>query len=169
LSSGSTAGEDGMAGHGELTEFTLLRMPVFARILRLGTLNNLMGMFESEGLEFKAVSADLSWDGRVLEVADGRAIGRGIVLTGAGRFDFAAGTIDLGGTVAPMGAAQRIVGKIPVVNQLVLGRDRAGVVATRFHLTGAISDPEIGVQPLSTFTPGFVRDLFGPREKKKRR
>ena len=54
-----------------------------------------------------------------------------------------------------------MVAHIPLINTLVLGRDRAGVIATRFRLTGAIADPEIQVEPLSTFTPGFVRDVFG--------
>jgi hypothetical protein len=161
LTGARSPGDDRVVGHVALRSFTVLEMPVFASILKLGTLDNLVGLFESKGLRFERADADLAWDGRRLEVSKGRAVGRGIALTGAGSFDLAAGTLDLTGTVAPMRVAQRIVAKIPVVNTLVLGRDRAGVVATRFRLTGAIAQPEIRVEPLSTFTPGFLRDLFG--------
>jgi hypothetical protein len=65
-----------------------------------------------------------------------------------------------------MRGVQRAIGKIPGLSRLVLGRDRAGVVATRFRLTGAIAEPEVKVEPLSTFTPGFLRDVFGGARKK---
>ncbi|HEX2464507.1 MAG TPA: AsmA-like C-terminal domain-containing protein, partial [Thermoanaerobaculia bacterium] len=151
----------GLLGRGELRSFTVIQMPVFASILRLGTLDSLVGMFESKGLEFKLAEADLAWDGRRLSVANGRAVGGGIALTGEGSFDLHSGTLDFAGTVAHMGRFSRLVAHIPLINTLVLGRDRAGVIATRFHLTGAIADPEIQVQPLSTFSPGFLRDVFG--------
>jgi hypothetical protein len=158
----------GMRGHAELRDFTLIEMPVFASILTLGTLSNLMGMFETRGLEFKKADADLDWDGRVLTISNGRAIGPGIALTGGGTFDLAAGTVDFSGTVAPMRMVQRMVAKVPVINRLVLGRDRAGVIATRFHVTGATAAPQIRVEPLSTFTPGFLRDVFGARPGRER-
>jgi hypothetical protein len=62
-----------------------------------------------------------------------------------------------------MRTVQRMIAKIPGLAQLVLGRDRAGVIATRFRVTGPTSAPEIHVEPLSTFTPGFLRDVFGAR------
>ena len=136
-------------------------MPVFAAILRLGTLESLLGLFETKGLRFSEAQADLAWDGRRLSVTKGRAIGAGIALTGEGDFDIAGGTLDFTGTVARMGRVQRMMAKVPVINTLVLGRDRGGIIATRFRLTGAIADPEIRVEPLSTFTPGFLRDVFG--------
>ena len=80
-------------------------MPVFASILRLGTLDSLVGMFESKGLEFKLAEADLEWDGRRLSVAKGRAVGAGIALTGEGTFDLHGGTLDFAGTVGPHGKA----------------------------------------------------------------
>ena len=150
LTGAATPGGEGITGHGELRSFTVTEMPVFASILRLGTLDSLVGMFESKGLEFKLAEADLAWDGRRLSVANGRAVGGGIALTGEGSFDLLGGTLDFAGTVAHMGRFSRMVAHIPLINTLVLGRDRAGIIATRFRLTGAIADPEIQVEPLST-------------------
>ncbi len=161
LTGAATPGGEGVAGHGELRSFTVTEMPVFASILRLGTLDSLVGMFESKGLEFELAQADLAFDGRRLSVANGRAVGGGIALTGEGSFDLVGGTLDFAGTVAHMGRFARMVAHIPLINTLVLGRDRAGIMATRFRLTGALADPEIQVEPLSTLTPGFLRDVFG--------
>ena len=165
LTGAAKPGGEGITGHAELREFTIIEMPVFASILRLGTLDSLFGMIENKGLEFKLAEADLEWDGRRLSVAKGRAVGAGIALTGEGTFDLVGGTLDFAGTVGRVGRLQRMIGKVPVIGPLVLGRDRGGVIATRFRLTGAIADPEIRVEPLSTFTPGFVRDVFGAGRK----
>ena len=103
LTGAATPGGEGITGHGELRSFTVTEMPVFASILRLGTLDSLVGMFESKGLEFELAEADLAWDGRRLSVANGRAVGGGIALTGEGSFDLIGGTLDFAGTVGPHG------------------------------------------------------------------
>ena len=115
LTGAAKPGGEGITGHAELREFTVIKMPVFASILRLGTLDSLVGMIESKGLEFKLAEADLEWDGRRLSVAKGRAVGAGIALTGEGTFDLAGGTLDFAGTVGRVGRLQRMIGKVPLI------------------------------------------------------
>jgi hypothetical protein len=35
-----------------------------------------------------------------------------------------------------------------------------GVIAARYSVRGPLESPEVTVNPLSTFTPGFLRNLF---------
>jgi hypothetical protein len=53
-----------------------------------------------------------------------------------------------------------LIGEIPVIGKLFTSRDGEGVVGVNYRIFGAASDPSIVVNPLSIFTPGFLRQIF---------
>ena len=153
-------GGEGIAAHGELRSFTVTEMPVFASILRLGTLDSLVGMFESKGLQFELAEADLALGRQTPCRWERGEPWRRDRMTGEGSFDLIGGLLDFSAPWPCQGLAPG--GAHPADNTLVLGAIAPGSCATRFRLTGAVADPEIHVEPLSTLTPGLVRDGSAP-------
>ena len=62
--------------------------------------------------------------------------------------------------VAPAYTVNRIIGRIPIIGQILSGSRSDAALAATFSVSGAVSDPQIGVNPLAALVPGMVRDLF---------
>ncbi len=133
--------------------------PFLGDIVRAASLQGLLATIEGEGLEFEKIGADLRLDAGKLHVAGGHAHGQGLAITASGAVDFRGDAWDVRGLVAHMGAVQRVIGKIPGVDRILLGRNRGGLLGTEFTLAGPLAEPDVAVEPFSTFTPGMLRDL----------
>jgi hypothetical protein len=64
------------------------------------------------------------------------------------------------GTIIPLYEVNTVLGKIPIVGDLVLGGKGQGLIAITARVTGRLSDPEVSVNPASVVTPGFLRGFF---------
>jgi hypothetical protein len=64
------------------------------------------------------------------------------------------------GVIVPANWINGFVGKIPIIGMLAGGSDE-GLVAFRYTVDGKYSEPDVSVNPLSGFTPGFLRNIFG--------
>jgi len=53
-----------------------------------------------------------------------------------------------------------VLGKVPIVGDLVLGGKGPGLFAIRARVTGRLVDPQVSVNPASAVTPSFVRGFF---------
>jgi hypothetical protein len=53
-----------------------------------------------------------------------------------------------------------LLGRIPVLGWMFSPEKGGGVIAARYSVRGPLESPEVTVNPLSTFTPGFLRNLF---------
>ena len=83
-----------------------------------------------------------------------------IGITATGWVDTARDRLRLTGTVAPAYAVNALLGKVPVVGAAFGGAQ--GLFAANFQLSGAISSPEVAVNPLGVLTPGGLRQVFSP-------
>ena len=90
-----------------------------------------------------------------------RAYGPALGITAKGEIDLRADRSDLQGTIVPAYTVNSVLGKIPVLGELLVGGKGEGVFAVTYRLRGPVGDPEITVNPLSALTPGFLRGLFG--------
>ena len=61
----------------------------------------------------------------------------------------------------PLYGITKLIGKVPLVGQILTGIDNAGFFATQFSLSGTIDDPETSVN-VSSIAPGVFRDVFSP-------
>ena len=48
-----------------------------------------------------------------------------------------------------------------MIGRLVTGWNREGLIATHFTISGPFDDVDVGLVPLSTVTPGILRDVLG--------
>lgn len=156
------AGKQVVAGHIEGADYSLVRAPVFARILSLPSFSGAGSMLAGSGIPFSTLRSDFAYgeDRLVLDnlVAYGGAIG----VTSNGVADLGRDRLDLQGTIVPAYALNSILGVVPVIGPLLLGGEGQGLFAANYRVTGSAADPEVSVNPLSAFAPGFLRRLFQP-------
>ena len=77
-----------------------------------------------------------------------------------GRVDFNARRVDLGGTYVPLYGLNSVLGSIPIIGNLLVGRRGEGVLGITFAVQGPISDPQVMVNPVSVVAPGIFRKIF---------
>jgi hypothetical protein len=156
------AGKQVVAGHIEGADYSLVRAPVFARILSLPSFSGAGSMLAGSGIPFSTLRGDFAYgeDRLVLDnlVAYGGAIG----VTSNGVADLGRDRLDLQGTIVPAYALNSILGIVPVIGPLLLGGEGQGLFAANYRITGSAADPQVSVNPLSALAPGFLRRLFQP-------
>lgn len=89
-------------------------------------------------------------------VLDGDTTGgtlRGFVYTKARQYD-------LVGTYVPLFALNSFFQKLPVLGQILGGRDGEGLVGVTFAIRGNLDDPQFLINPASVLLPGAFRSLF---------
>lgn len=94
-------------------------------------------------------------------VLDGDTTGgtmRGFVYTKARQYD-------LTGTYVPLFALNTIFQKLPIIGQILGGRDGEGLVGVTFAVRGDLDDPQFVINPASLLLPGAFRGLMEFRAK----
>ena len=96
----------------------------------------------------------------LIEVKDGRAEGSQIGVTISGRVDSRRDTANLSGTIIPLYMLNSMVGKIPVLGEVIVKEKGGGLFAARFAVEGDLKNPSFTVNPLAMLTPGPFRRIF---------
>jgi hypothetical protein len=91
-----------------------------------------------------------------------RASGEAVGVTMLGVFDRATKKVDVSGNLVPVNQISNIIGGLPLVGDLITGRDKSGIFVTQFKVTGTSDDMKTSVNPVTSIAPGLIRDLFSP-------
>lgn len=150
----------GLKGDLKLTDFTLERAPIFAQILSLASLTGLADTFSGSGIRFEDMDLKFALKDGVLRIRDARATGSALGLTGAGDIDLTAHKIDFSGVLVPSYKANSVLGDIPVVGDIVVGKKGEGMFAINYFVKGPYHKTQVSVNPLSALTPGIFRRIF---------
>lgn len=142
-----------------LRDVRIVRAPVLAKVLALGSLGGIGALVQGEGLPISKARLPFAWDGNVLTVRDARAVGA-IGLTADGTFDRAAGTCDVRGNVIPAYSLNSALGKLPVLGRFLVGSKGDGVFGIDYRVTGKTADPTVRVNPLTSVAPTVLRAWF---------
>ena len=148
-------------GRLKMERFTVLRAPLLARLLTVASLTGIGNLLGGQGIHFDQLELPFTLQDEVIAIDRGRMSGSQLGLTVEGQVDLAAERLDLAGTVVPLYAINRVLGKIPLVGPFLAGREGEGAFAVTYSVKGAMAEPNIWVNPLSVLAPGFIRDLFG--------
>ena len=57
-------------------------------------------------------------------------------------------------------ANESIFNNIPIIGELIIGREDEGIFGINYRANGSWDDIETSVNPFSAFTPGFLRRIF---------
>jgi len=148
-------------GRFQITDFILEDAPLLARMLTLASFSGIGNVLEGEGIEVDRLNLPFTMDDHDVTIADGLMRGSQLGLTVKGGVGLENETLDLAGTIIPIYSLNRLIGKVPIIGQILTGADGHGAFAATYSLKGARRDPTVYVNPLSLLTPGLLRDLVG--------
>ena len=137
-------------------------VPGLVRLKRkfiLATLSN------GNGITFQRLEIPFTALDDAYTIREARAVGSALGITAEGTVDRAAGRLDLRGTVVPAYTINSVLGSIPLLGTLLVGRKGEGVFAANFKISGSPDDPSVSVNPLSVLAPGFLRTIIGVLER----
>ncbi len=158
--------QGGLSGEMKLQKFTLIRAPAFTQILSLASLQGLSDTFSGGGLKFNEMEMQFALKDGVLKIREGRASGPALGLTGEGDIGITSRTVDFNGVLVPSYTVNSILGDIPVLGDILVGKKGEGVFALNYSVKGPFAKTQIAVNPLSALTPGFLRRIFDVKRDK---
>ncbi|MGJ8559445.1 MAG: YhdP family protein [Litorimonas sp.] len=147
-------------GQAVATDLTVQNAPFLAQILSLASLTGIVDTLSGGGLSFDELVFDFALQDRILSVRDAKMRGPAIGMTGEGDIGLDDKTVDFSGTVVPAYTANSLLGDIPLIGDLLIGKDGEGVFAVTYAVKGPYSSALISINPLSALTPGFIRGIF---------
>ncbi len=143
-----------------IEEFLLRDAPVLGRILSLGSLEGLVNTLTGKGIGFDKFSGDFVFADDALSFKSTKMVGSSLGITAEGDVSLKNAAINLKGTLVPVYAVNSLLSKIPLVGEALAGGEGQGILGINYSVKGDYNDPSVLVNPLSAFTPGFLRNLF---------
>jgi hypothetical protein len=156
-----TAGAIAANGDLKIRNFTLWGAPTIARIISLASFSGLANALSGQGVPVTRLVVPFRLQNERLTIEQARLVGSDIGARADGTVDFRTSQLDITGTVAPAYTVNRIIGRIPIIGQILSGSRSDAALAATFSVSGPIGSPQVGVNPLAALVPGMVRDLFG--------
>lgn len=99
--------------------------------------------------------------GTRMEYTDAVIYGTQVGFNLSGWVDTARDRLDINGTFVPAYLVNNAFSQLPVVGLILGGGRTEGLIAVDFRVSGALSDPNVAVNPLTAVAPGILRKLFG--------
>ncbi|KAA5604803.1 hypothetical protein F1188_14435 [Roseospira marina] len=158
---GTLDAEDRLSGTLTIRDFHLAEAPLLARILAVASLTGILDELQGDGLSLSRLVAPFTYADSLLTLSEARTNGPSLGLTANGTINIDTGRLDLTGVVVPAYVVNALLGKIPVVGDILVGEKGGGVFAVGYGATGTLDDPDVSVNPLTVLTPGALRGVFG--------
>ena len=145
-----------------IKNFKAIKTPMLSKILTLASLKGFLDLLNQEGISFESFEAPITIEKGIITIKDAKSKGSSIGITGNGTINTNAdGWVDIKGVIVPAQELNKLIGKIPVIGDIIKGGKDEGIIATNYHIKGSLESPETSVNPLSMITPGFLRKIFG--------
>jgi hypothetical protein len=145
----------------EMREFAFLRASLLTRLLTIASGRGFGKLTTDDEVTFDYLGGEVTFADDRFTTDMLRAHGPALGLTATGWVDVGQNQILLDGAIIPAYAANRLLGKIPVLGGLLSGDGKDGFWAIRYRVKGDASHPEMEVDALTSLTPAFLRDVFG--------
>jgi AsmA-like C-terminal region/Protein of unknown function len=111
-------------------------------------------------MQFNQLKAPFSFGDGQFILHDSYVNGPVIGATLRGKIDFRTERMRLGGTYIPLYGLNSAIGEIPVLSDLLVGRQGEGVFGVTFAIEGPTDKPTVIVNPVSLLAPGVFRQIF---------
>ncbi|QFU08969.1 hypothetical protein PARPLA_01896 [Rhodobacteraceae bacterium THAF1] len=126
--------------------------PAIAELLSAASIVGLLEQLETNGIPFEEVTADFRLSPSGITLYRSSAVGASLGLSMDGIYDTANKQLDMQGVVSPIYFLNRIGS--------IFTRRGEGLFGANFTLRGPVTQPQVGVNPLSLLTPGVFREIF---------
>ena len=143
----------------EVGAFRVAKAPALTQILSLASLTGLANVLQGQGLTFDGFRTPFTYADGKASLRDGRAWGPALGISVEGDFRPGDDMLNLAGTLVPAYTINRVLEAIPLLGEILVGE---GIFAVAYRVTSEDGEPRVTVNPLSTLTPGFLREvIFG--------
>lgn len=167
---GRLQGDKPFAGSGVfyMSDFNLKNVNTATKILSLASFTGVADTMQGEGVAFKQADANFRFNEELLEIESLRMKGPAIGITMNGIIDVRNDALYLDGTLVPAYSINSLLGRIPFIGWIFSNEKGGGLIGVSYRIEGGFDNPEVSVNPLSLFAPGFLQNifrlrLFGPR------
>ncbi len=140
-------------GEFTITDTRVVNAPAMAELLSAVSVIGLLEQLEGEGIRFSEVRGRFRLDPKAMTLYQSSGIGASLGVSLDGYYDLLNDQIDMQGVLSPFYLLNSL-------GRIFSARDGEGLVGFNFTLKGDVSDPEVGINPLSILTPGVFREIF---------
>lgn len=134
-----------------------VRAPFLARLFGAASFAGLGALLSGEGITFENGEIPFQERGGILTILPSRLSGPQLGISLEGHINQHTDTVNISGTAVPAFVLNTMLGKIPLIGDLLVGD---GIIGVNFAVSGPKSDPQFTVNPLSAIAPGFLRRIF---------
>lgn len=160
IGEGDQANLPATRGRLRINEFRITDQPFFSRLFAAGSLTGIADLMSGEGITFTALDVPFSSKDSLITIEGARANGPAVGVTFDGVADQKTDAIDFGGTLVPIYGLNSIFDEIPLLGDILAGRDGEGIFGLTYAVRGDVDEPGITVNPLSALAPGIFRRIF---------
>ncbi len=153
-----------------IENFKLRNAPAFAKLLTLADLGGIADLMsgDGKGISFETLEIKFTKDNEVLKISELYAIGPSISILMNGYVENKSGLTSLRGTMVPARTLNKIISKIPVIGDILIGKEVGeGVFGVSFKMKGNPGKIKTTVNPVKTLTPRFITKALEKQKKKK--
>ena len=146
-------------GHAMVRDFSIQDAPVVAKLLSVASFTGMLDLLKGDGLTFTHFSAPFEYQYKILQLNHAKAEGNVVGVTIKGTYSRASDDIALRGVIAPAYSLNRILGKIPVVGNLLSSKDGT-IFAADYKIKGSSEKPNVDVNSLSILSPNSMKEWY---------
>ena len=140
----------------KIFDFKVKEVPVLAKILTLASLQGIADLLTGEGIRFNDFEMAYESSKNLTKIKEIYAIGPAISVLINGYIEKDK-LISLRGTLVPATTINKVIAKIPLVGDLLVGKKTGeGVFGVSFKIKGPPKDLKTTVNPVKTLTPRFI-------------
>lgn len=143
-----------------INDFVINKAPLLARLLSAASLQGIVNMFSGRGIHFRTGEADFSLTPENLSLKKVRLISPSLGLVLGGSIDRLHHKVNFIGELIPLYMVNSLLAQIPLVGSWISGGRDDGIFMTHFTLSGDRQDPDLAINPITTVTPGLMREFL---------
>lgn len=146
-----------LTGKMTLRNVKAVRAPFLARLFGAASFAGLGALLSGEGITFETGEVPFQERDGILTIQPSRLSGPQLGISFEGHINQHTDTVSINGTAVPAFVLNTMLGKIPLIGDLLVGD---GIIGVNFAVSGPKADPQFTVNPLSAIAPGFLRRIF---------
>jgi uncharacterized protein YhdP len=157
--------DDTITGTLRADNFSVVKAQVLTRLLTLGSLTGLSDVLNDKGISFTRLDVPFTMRAGVLHIERARAVGPALAVITTGDYTRETQALRFQGTVVPSYTLNSVLGVIPILGELLIGRKGEGVFAFTYKVVGTLEKPKVSVNLLSALAPGILRRIVDGLDK----
>jgi len=140
----------------KIFDFKLREVPALTKLLTLASLQGIADLLTGEGIRFNEFEMIFNNKDELMTIEEIYSLGPSISILMDGYIQ-KDDLVSLRGTLVPATTVNKVIGSIPVIGDLLVGKKAGeGVFGVSFKIKGYPDDLKTTVNPIKTLTPRFI-------------